>query len=369
MKNIFTAMLSLVCCISAPAQITIPSSTLPALGDTLRYNWAYNQATFAMVTPPGFDLSWDFTGLTPSVAYDEIYRSPGEGQFAARFPTAHMVMIDASGERYYQVTSAGLYLLGHSEKDLFGFPFNVVYKNTGTLRERFAPFNFFDVYSESYNNLEGFRFVDLPAGLRAAYLAAGLTTMDSIRLRVSSSQIVAGDAYGFATVPGPLPQSQYAVLRQKQTLYREARVDGKVAPLGWLDITDLTIQWVPVSLETLLVDTSGSHIFFNDVTKAEIARITLNAEGRPVHVRYKNNTPTPACATIDGRPQNIWTGNAGNSWEQAANWSCGTVPDNTTDVFVNSGTVVINSAVVIRSLKVNPGAQVTVGYGSLKVLH
>jgi hypothetical protein len=104
------------------------------------------------------------------------------------------------------------------------------------------------------------------------------------------------------------------------------------------------------------------------VTKAEIARITIDAKGNPVHVRYKNNLPA-ACATIDGRPQNIWTGNAGNNWENAANWSCGKVPGTDTDVFVNSGTVVINSAVVIRSLKVNPGAAVTVGSGSLKVLH
>jgi hypothetical protein len=368
MKNIFISMLSMACYLSSPAQITVTSTTLPALGDTLRYQWAYNQATNDMVTPPGFDLSWDFTGVTPGVAYDEIYRPPGEGQFAARFPTAHMVVIDPSGERYYQVNSAGLYLLGHTEKELFGFPFNVVYKNLGTFRERITPLNFFDIYVESTVNFEFFRFVDLPAGLQDAYKAAGLTTMDSIRLTVSYQHVMAVNATGIATVPGPLPQPQYPVLRQNSTIYRTSLLEGRVAPLGWVNITDLTMKNIPSSRDKLEWDTSGLQIFFNNVTKAEIARITIDAKGNPVHVRYKNNLPA-ACAAIDGQTQNIWTGTAGNNWENAANWSCGKVPGTDTDVVVNSGTVVINSAVVIRSLKVNPGAQVTVGSGSLTVLH
>ncbi len=349
------------------AQITITSSTLPALGDTLRYSWAYNQATFAMVTPPGFDESWDFTGLTPSVVYDEIYRAPGEGQFAARFPAADMVVIDSSGERYYQVTPSGLYLLGHTEKNLFGFPFNVVYQNSVPIKERFTPLNFFDATSQSSSNREGFNFAELPAGLQAVYNASGVV-LDSLRLRISIVRIDAVNAYGTVVVPGPVPQPQYAVLRQNTTLFRETRVDGKIPRLGWNDITDLTVQWIPGTLNSLGWDTSGTNIFFNDVTKEEIARITLNDEGRPVHVRYKNNVPS-ICPLIDNRPQNIWTGSAGNNWENAANWSCGAVPGADTDVFVNSGTVVINSAIVVRSMQVSPGAQVTVASGSLTVLH
>ncbi len=368
MKNIFLFLLGAIGSIGATAQITIPSSTLPALGDTLRYAWAYNQGTFAMVTPPGFDQSWNFAGLTPNALFDEIYRAPGQGQFAAKFPTADLLVIDSVGERYYQVNSSGLYLLGYTEKNLFGYPFNVVYRNNPIFKERFVPLNFFDIYQQSTNNLEGFRFVDLPAGLKAAYLAAGFTTMDSIRLRVAISKLFTVDAYGVAVVPGPAPQPQYPVLRQKTTQYREIRVDGKVAPLGWLDITDLTRQYVPGSNATLGVDTTGSHIFYNDLTKAAIALLTLDAEGRPVHVRYKNNAPA-VCTTIDSRPQNIWTGSAGNTWENPANWSCGAVPGANTDVFINSGTVVINSTVVVRSVKVNPGVNLSVASGTITILH
>ena len=58
--------------------ITVPSTTLPALGDKLRYSWAYNQATFDMVTAPGFDLTWNFSGLTADENPTEEYLSPGQ---------------------------------------------------------------------------------------------------------------------------------------------------------------------------------------------------------------------------------------------------------------------------------------------------
>ncbi|MCW3109944.1 MAG: hypothetical protein JWQ09_4450 [Segetibacter sp.] len=60
---------------------------------------------------------------------------------------------------------------------------------------------------------------------------------------------------------------------------------------------------------------------------------------------------------------NSWTGTVNNSWENTANWSCGSIPDINTDVVINSGTVLVNSNVSIRSLKVNPGVNFTVSAG------
>ena len=54
---------------------------------------------------------------------------------------------------------------------------------------------------------------------------------------------------------------------------------------------------------------------------------------------------------------NSWTGSVSTDWENSGNWSCGKVPDSNTDVILNSGTVVLNSNVIIRSLKLNPGVQ------------
>ena len=67
---------------------------------------------------------------------------------------------------------------------------------------------------------------------------------------------------------------------------------------------------------------------------------------------------------------NRWTGSVDNSWENAANWSCGTVPDLNTDVVINSGTIVMHSNTIIRSLFLSPSVNFTVNTGVVfTVLH
>ncbi len=67
---------------------------------------------------------------------------------------------------------------------------------------------------------------------------------------------------------------------------------------------------------------------------------------------------------------NTWTGAVNNVWENPANWSCGTVPDSNTDVKILSGTIVISSNAVIRSLQINPTVVFTVNTGyNLTITH
>ncbi len=59
-----------------------------------------------------------------------------------------------------------------------------------------------------------------------------------------------------------------------------------------------------------------------------------------------------------------WTGAVNSNWENPANWSCGTLPDQYTDVTVGAGTVVnfpvVNANAACRSLNITTGASVTV---------
>jgi hypothetical protein len=57
---------------------------------------------------------------------------------------------------------------------------------------------------------------------------------------------------------------------------------------------------------------------------------------------------------------NKWLGTGTLNWENATNWSCGKLPDVHTDVVINSGTVVLNSNVTIRSLYLANGVNFTV---------
>lgn len=60
---------------------------------------------------------------------------------------------------------------------------------------------------------------------------------------------------------------------------------------------------------------------------------------------------------------NTWKGTISNAWENAANWSCGIVPNSSTNVIINSGTVILNSNTIIKSLRVNPDAILIVNPG------
>ena len=67
---------------------------------------------------------------------------------------------------------------------------------------------------------------------------------------------------------------------------------------------------------------------------------------------------------------NTWTGAVDNAWNNPANWKCGSIPDNNTDVIINDGSMVINSNVTINSLVINSGASLTVTTGfNLVILH
>jgi hypothetical protein len=60
---------------------------------------------------------------------------------------------------------------------------------------------------------------------------------------------------------------------------------------------------------------------------------------------------------------NTWTGTQNNAWEHAANWSCGAVPLNSSNVIINSGTLNINTDVTINSLTMSPGVIINVKPG------
>lgn len=61
-----------------------------------------------------------------------------------------------------------------------------------------------------------------------------------------------------------------------------------------------------------------------------------------------------------------WEGKVSNAWENPLNWSCNVLPDEYTDVIIESGKPIyplISSHVIIRTLQMNPGTTGTVGNG------
>lgn len=131
--------------------------------------------------------------------------------------------------------------------------------------------------------------------------------------------------------------------------------------LQFLDCFDnpllLCLPKLPVSLTRLYIDTGTIKCLPNEVP----GLLVILPGEIPVTVPLCNGPAnTNGCSFYK---DNIWTGTISNAWEDPANWSSGTIPDENTDVIINSGTVTVNSDIKVRSLRVNPNAVFSVSTG------
>jgi FlgD Ig-like domain len=277
-------------CQTAFAQITVTSATFPAAGDTLRL--AIDTAPDAgavTITPPGGAQVWDYTGLQAGSTYSVVFRPAGEGN--TQVPGAEMVSLVAPGvERYVNLTSDRVEWLAD-----YGTPLDFIsprlLEYNPPLVDRRAPINFFDINQYS----SGILHPALPSAIEPTLVAALPVPPDSVRIRIAISRLDAIDAWGSLSIPG----GTYNVLREKRTRYMEYRMDGKIPPLGWLDITDVALQ---AGFQGLGVDTVITYHFYNDVEKTPIAIVNTGSDGlRVQQVDFKYNLPT---TTDRERPEN-----------------------------------------------------------------
>jgi hypothetical protein len=291
-KSLFAILMAWIS-FQTTAQITVPASTFPSAGDVLRFVQAANPSlAIALYTPPGGGQIWDLSMLTSTSNFDRTYLPAAEGIYQDRFPTATMVVKTGTNEDYYTSSATKFIHLGQAATTVGGLPLLAIYENTPSLPERHAPLNFFDIYQSSSNNLLPWSFAEIPTG------GVNLpVTPDSIRFRISTQVLEVVDAWGTLIVPGS--SSGFPVLRLKRTRYKEARVDAKVPPLGWLDVTDNVIQGGTAFSPLFGVDTVLTHHFYNDISKEEIAILTFNtAQNAVTSATYKNIVPPSSVHNI-----------------------------------------------------------------------
>lgn len=107
---------------------------------------------------------------------------------------------------------------------------------------------------------------------------------------------------------------------------------------AWIDAPAVNFGWVLTGDEITPFSTRAFHS-----KEGSLVATTLTI------------TYSPALCTT-----NTWTGEISSAWETPGNWSCGKVPDNTMDVIINSGTVILNSNATVKSLLLSPGVSFTV---------
>lgn len=279
MKNIGLCWMFLTgFAIPVQSQITITNQVFPAAGDTLFYA-VDNQPGSIVITPPGGNQHWDFSNLHPSFTWERIYQDASAGANYGSFPSATLFYQTgiANAEAYLRVTGQEVSLLGFSGGDPAALGLNLVSVYNPPVVESRAPVQFFDIHQISSGLLIPFEPGILPG------VAQLPVNPDSLRIRVAISRLDVVDAWGTLSIPG----GAYEVLRQKRTEYRESRLDAKVPPLGWLDITDVAIQ--ALNLSSLGVDTTITYHFLNGQSKEAIAVCTADNSGLAVvSVQYKN---------------------------------------------------------------------------------
>ena len=131
-------------------------------------------------------------------------------------------------------------------------------------------------------------------------------------------------------------------------------------------ITGLNYQW------QLNADNGFSNIF-NNSNYSGSNSATLQLISIPSSwygYKYRCLVDGNISDVFEVRFGNSWIGAINSAWENASNWSCGAIPDINTDVIIKSGTIVINSNITIRSLKVSPVVTLTINPGfNLTVSH
>ena len=279
-----TWMALAVITLTAHAQITVTNSVFPVIGDTLHYAFG-NQldAINAVYTPPGGNQVWDLSALQADSTWGAIYQDPLTGVGQASFPGAALMIAPADAlpgqEDYLNVTATEVSQPGSYGVDplQLGSSWTVQWTPEG-LPISWAPLNFFDIRQVSTGTLHNYHPSEMPPGWTTQF-----PTNDSIRMRATISVLGAVDAWGTLTIPG----GSYEVLREKRTMYTETRVDAKIAPLGWIDVTDICVNQYGMGA-VLGVDTTVTFHFVNDQSKETIALCEINsAQNEVLRVRYK----------------------------------------------------------------------------------
>ena len=122
------------------------------------------------------------------------------------------------------------------------------------------------------------------------------------------------------------------------------------------NLSGITYQWE--------ADTGGGYTDISDdsnYTGTNTANLQLNNIPSAWYgYKYRCAVDNIKCNPVILTFTNTWTGAVDNSWENPGNWSCEEVPDENTDVIINTGAVIVNSNPNIRSLTLSTSVNFTV---------
>ncbi|MEO5894050.1 MAG: hypothetical protein ABIQ31_27585 [Ferruginibacter sp.] len=115
------------------------------------------------------------------------------------------------------------------------------------------------------------------------------------------------------------------------------------------------------------IDIDDNSLYSGTATKLlNIDSMPSSWYGYLYRARITNGSTTTYGNTWTLKFSSTWKGNTNDAWENPDNWDCHQVPDEYTDVIINTGVAnapIINSEAICRSLNAMPGSGITVKAG------
>lgn len=282
------------------AQITITAADyFPSLGDTLYLAFDTIPPAELELQAAGGPRQWDFSGLSADFQQNRPFVAV-DAEGAAEFPTAQLMRQQGSNARsYYRTDGDRFELVGFLGVSPIGVDLSVSTAFEPPYVDRWSPVNFIDDHDSS----SGFQTAVGADALPQEILDLVPIPFDSLRVKTDIDRRDLVDAYGSLKLPDGLT---YAVLREKRTEIRDIKIEAKVNPLPWTDVTPIVLQFLP-ELAGVALDTAISYTFWSNDAVTPLAKVNVATDGSTVQSVEFRNHPLAASVGEALPPDFRWT--------------------------------------------------------------
>ena len=298
LKYVILAVILMLISEKTTAQTSLTDAYFPSVNDTLVTAVALPQytrflrLTAAATTAQQWNFSFLRSALNSTAKTTEVYLAATDTALLRQFPTAKLVRDIGGGQlAAYNKSTTRFDLLGFKNIDFGGLlRLPIVAKYLQPVLERRAPLT----YNTTNRNQSSFVVAFAADIIPDTILRTLPIRPDSLRVRFQTDRQDKTDAFGTLAIPG----GSYQVLRERRYELTDTKIEAKINPLPWLDITSLVLTG-----QQRPRDTTINYYFWNNLSKEPIAILTVDDRDSVTRAEYKYlkiNTSVKNTADTEG---------------------------------------------------------------------
>ena len=282
LKPSIYAVFFILISIKITAQVTLTDAYFPSANDSLQTAISLSQYTrtlrlsAASSTAQRWDYSYLRSAANSTAKTTERYLAATDTALLRQFPTAKLVRDIGGGQlAAYNKTTTRFELLGYKNIDFGGIlRLPVIAKFLQPVLERRAPLAF----NTTNRNQTSFVVAISSDIIPDTLLSALPIRPDSIRVRFQTDRQDKTDAFGTLLIPG----GSYEVLRERRYEVTDTKIEAKLNPLPWLDVTSFILTGTQRPRDTTI-----RYYFWSNSAKEPIAVLTTDDKDSITLAQYK----------------------------------------------------------------------------------